>query len=110
MREYYPGASVRFLFTAAALPSPPSVGYPVRQPYTPASLALVLQQAAGYGSQTISVTASIIIDGQGEGHADTVLPLTISPGPWCAILQATGPTASDNAVAQERFRVLPLGQ
>ena len=108
MREYYPGASVRFSFKAAILSSPPS-WYPTRAPYTPATLALTLQQAAGYGNATISLTAAITIDSTGVGHADTVLPTTIPPGPWCAILLASGPSVSDNGAAQERFLVRALG-
>lgn len=99
MREYYPGASVRFLITSSAL----------GVLYTPAIISVTLQQPPGYTGVPISLTASVVVDSAGAAHADTVLPTNITPGPWNAIVQATGPATSDNGADQERFYVKALG-
>jgi hypothetical protein len=93
MNVYSPGQSVRFSVSVTylgTLTSPPSVLLTV------------------HGPDGTTLTPTVVNDSTGVYHADTVIPITSSPGLWAARWLAPGITPATAGLVDTQFSVQAL--
>lgn len=90
MKAYKPGQGVRSSMTAKSL------GVLVN--------AAVLTVTIEYPDGTTDTPAAVV-DGTGLYHADFVIPIAMAPGIGVQRWESTGPSPTENATRERRFRI-----
>jgi hypothetical protein len=102
LNTYSPGQSVRFLASASLLGSL----------YTPVATITVTMHGPlgklGPGASRTTQTITAVIDSTGQLHADGVIPITASPGPWVTRWLVVGSDAADTGLEEDFYTVQAL--